>query len=471
MTAGIAALIPLSEGTQNFLVPNATFFVELAAFLLLFYLLARFVIPPINRAMTKRQEAIRTQFAELEEAKADARAAEEKFKAQTADARKQAGKIREEAKEQGDQIVAEAREQAQVEAKRIVDHGHAQLEAERKQALALSPRRGRHAGHEARQSHRRGEPRGRRAEQPRGRPLPGRPRDDGDRRGCRSAGRGPLMLRGASAEAQAELTSELEGSKGDADKLAEELFGVAAVLRGEPAVRRILTDASIEPDAKAALAGNVFGNALGETALKLVKSAVQRRWTVSHDLADVIEELGVLAAVRSAGDDGSKISDELFEVRRVVDQTQGLRTALSDPSRSASDKSELLRTLFGGKLLPATMLLVEQAATGSHGAIDGALEMFQHTAAHSHRREDRDRVRRPGALRRRAQPVGRRSRLAVRHRRSICWSCRTRRSWAGSGSRSATTSSTAPSPASSRTPNESSQADHAPPGMSGTQDN
>ena len=135
MTAGIAALIPLSEGTQNFLVPNATFFVELAAFLLLFWLLARYVIPPINRAMTNRQEAIRTQFAELEEAKGDARAAEEKFKAQTADARKQAGKIREEAKEQGDQIVAEAREQAQVEAKRIVDHGHAQLEAERKQAL------------------------------------------------------------------------------------------------------------------------------------------------------------------------------------------------------------------------------------------------------------------------------------------------------------------------------------------------
>jgi F-type H+-transporting ATPase subunit b len=135
MTAGIAALIPLSEGTQNFLVPNATFFVELAAFLLLFYLLARFVIPPINRAMTNRQEAIRNQFAELEEAKADARAAEERFKAQTADARKQAGKIREEAREQGDQIVAEAREQAQLEAKRIVDHGHAQLEAERKQAL------------------------------------------------------------------------------------------------------------------------------------------------------------------------------------------------------------------------------------------------------------------------------------------------------------------------------------------------
>ena len=68
------------------------------------------------------------------------------------------------------------------------------------------------------------------------------------------------MLRGASAEAQADLTSELESSKGDADKLVEELFGVAAVLRGEPAVRRILTDASVESDAKASLAGDIFGN-------------------------------------------------------------------------------------------------------------------------------------------------------------------------------------------------------------------
>jgi F-type H+-transporting ATPase subunit b len=117
-------------------VPNATFLVELVAFGVIIWILAKFVIPPVNRAMTARQDAIREKFADLDEARDDARKAEAEFKAQIADARKQAGKIREEAKEQGDQIVAEAREQAQVEAKRIVDHGHAQLEAERKQALA-----------------------------------------------------------------------------------------------------------------------------------------------------------------------------------------------------------------------------------------------------------------------------------------------------------------------------------------------
>ncbi len=191
------------------------------------------------------------------------------------------------------------------------------------------------------------------------------------------------MLRGASAEAEAQLTSELEGSKAEAGKLGEELFGAAAVLRGEAALRRIFTDASIEAEAKAGLAGNVFGSALGEAALGLVTSAVKLRWTSPRDLADVIEQLGVLAAVRSAGSDGGRISDELFEVRRVIDETPGLRTALSDPSRSASDKSGLLRSLFGGKLLPASLLLLEQAAAGAHGAIDGALESYQHTAAHA----------------------------------------------------------------------------------------
>jgi F-type H+-transporting ATPase subunit b len=121
---------------SNFLVPNGTFFVELAAFLLLLFLLRKYVIPPINRAMTARQEAIRAQFAELDEAKSEAHAAEEEFKSQIADARHEAARIREEAREQGAAIIAEMREQAQAEAARIVEHAHAQIDADRKAAYA-----------------------------------------------------------------------------------------------------------------------------------------------------------------------------------------------------------------------------------------------------------------------------------------------------------------------------------------------
>ena len=121
---------------SNFLVPNGTFFVELFAFAIMVWILAKFVIPPINRAMTARQEAIRQEFAELDEAKKEAHGAEEEFKAQIADARHEAARIREEAREQGAAIIAEMREQAQAEAARIVEHAHTQIEADRKSAAA-----------------------------------------------------------------------------------------------------------------------------------------------------------------------------------------------------------------------------------------------------------------------------------------------------------------------------------------------
>ena len=125
-------LIPLST---NFLVPNGTFIVELIAFAIIVFLLFKFVLPPINKAMEARQEAIRQQFADLDKAKADANSAKDEFEAQIADARKEAARIREEAREQGASIIAEMREQAQTEANRIVEHGKTQIEAERQQAV------------------------------------------------------------------------------------------------------------------------------------------------------------------------------------------------------------------------------------------------------------------------------------------------------------------------------------------------
>ena len=189
------------------------------------------------------------------------------------------------------------------------------------------------------------------------------------------------MLRRASADARDELTDQLAKVSGDTSALGEELFGVAGVIRQEAALRRILTDASIEAEAKAGLVGNVFGNALGESATELVKEAARRRWTASRDLADVIERLGVLALVRSAGDKGGEISDELFAVRRLVQGHDDLRTSLSDPSRSAADKRALLDGLLSDQLHAQTLLLVGQAVSGVHGAIDRALADFQHLAA------------------------------------------------------------------------------------------
>ncbi len=130
------ASVAITPMESNFLVPNGTFWVELAAFALLLFLLAKYVIPPINRAMTARQEAIRQQFAELDRAKDEADSAKDEFQSQITEARHEAARIREDAREQGAAIIAEMREQAQAEAARIVEHGKAQIEAERQAAVA-----------------------------------------------------------------------------------------------------------------------------------------------------------------------------------------------------------------------------------------------------------------------------------------------------------------------------------------------
>ena len=142
MSSVTSLLLPLTtlateeEGGSNFLVPNATFLIELAAFGIILFVLGKWVIPPINRAMTARQDAIRKQFNDLESARSEAEQAEQEFRAQIAEARHEAARIREEAREQGAAIVAEMREQAQAEANRIVEHAHAQIAAERQQAVA-----------------------------------------------------------------------------------------------------------------------------------------------------------------------------------------------------------------------------------------------------------------------------------------------------------------------------------------------
>src|SRR3954449_4982395 len=129
----VTAVHPMES---NFLVPNGTFLVSLLAFAILVWIFGKYLIPPINKAMTDRQEAIRKEFAELEQAEADARQAEADYKEQLNNAKHEAARIREEAREQGAQIVQEARDKAQVEADRIVEHAHTQIEADRKAAFA-----------------------------------------------------------------------------------------------------------------------------------------------------------------------------------------------------------------------------------------------------------------------------------------------------------------------------------------------
>jgi F-type H+-transporting ATPase subunit b len=123
-------------GGGNFLVPNATFLFELVAFGIILWVLWKFVIPVVTGAAAEREEKLRAQREEAAQAKSSAESTESELNALMADARADASRIREEARQQGARIIAEHREQAKVDADRVNAAAHEQIEGERSQALA-----------------------------------------------------------------------------------------------------------------------------------------------------------------------------------------------------------------------------------------------------------------------------------------------------------------------------------------------
>ena len=125
------------EEELNPLIPHtAEIVISLVVFALIFVLLKKLVVPMFERAYAARTAAIEGGIEEAQSAQKEAQAALEQYTAQLAEARHDAARIREEAKEQGAQILTELRAQAQAEAERITSTAHAQVEAERAQVVA-----------------------------------------------------------------------------------------------------------------------------------------------------------------------------------------------------------------------------------------------------------------------------------------------------------------------------------------------
>lgn len=120
--------------SSNFLVPNATFVVELAAFLIVIFVLARYVLPPLNSIMEQRQAAIRQGLADAEEAKQSRAEADVEKRRILDEARVQARAVVEEANKMAEQARVERRQQAEQEYERIVGSAQAEIEAQTRRA-------------------------------------------------------------------------------------------------------------------------------------------------------------------------------------------------------------------------------------------------------------------------------------------------------------------------------------------------
>jgi F-type H+-transporting ATPase subunit b len=124
-----------AEETNNFLIPNATFFVEVLVFLVILWFLGKKVVPRITGLLDERQNTIRQQFEDADKAKSEAEKARQEYQDALAETRREISRLREEANAEKAQIIDEARTTARAEAEAVAEQERGRLATERQQVL------------------------------------------------------------------------------------------------------------------------------------------------------------------------------------------------------------------------------------------------------------------------------------------------------------------------------------------------
>jgi F-type H+-transporting ATPase subunit b len=124
----------MSTGSK-FLLPNGTFVVELVVVVVILWLVTKYILPPLNKAMETRQEKIRSALEAADQARAEAAAADVERDKVLAAARDQARAIVAAAQATADQVKAEAGGRGQVEYERIVANAQNEVDTVRQRAI------------------------------------------------------------------------------------------------------------------------------------------------------------------------------------------------------------------------------------------------------------------------------------------------------------------------------------------------
>ncbi|HET9060308.1 MAG TPA: F0F1 ATP synthase subunit B [Acidimicrobiales bacterium] len=120
--------------TNNFLVPNATFIVELFIFLVVLGILAKYVLPFLNRTIDARQQLITQSINDAEEARRRAEELEAQRRAALEQSREEARVMKEEASRVGEQLRQELARKGEEEYQRLVARATADIEASARRA-------------------------------------------------------------------------------------------------------------------------------------------------------------------------------------------------------------------------------------------------------------------------------------------------------------------------------------------------
>ena len=128
--------LPMGEAVNPLLPKTYDIVWSVVPLVIILVIFWKLVLPKFQEVLTEREDRIEGGIERAEAAQAEAKAALEKYNSQLAEARTEAQKIRDEARAQGQRIIAEATTKANDESARIIESGEKQLAAQREQVVA-----------------------------------------------------------------------------------------------------------------------------------------------------------------------------------------------------------------------------------------------------------------------------------------------------------------------------------------------
>ena len=126
----------MADETGIFDLPNTSLiFWEIITFLILLFLLWRYVYPPIRDQIRRRQSEIDRAIDEAQKTRAEARELLAEYRRQIEEARVEARRILDEARKQGEAQRERTKQEAREEGERIIQRAREEIERERDNAL------------------------------------------------------------------------------------------------------------------------------------------------------------------------------------------------------------------------------------------------------------------------------------------------------------------------------------------------
>jgi F-type H+-transporting ATPase subunit b len=126
----VVVLAANSQAEGNFLVPNGTFFVELAIFLIVLGVIGAFVVPPISKVLKERDNMVTKTASDNKKSGEQFAAAQEDYEKALSAARVTASAARDEARAEGRKVLEEQRGRAEEQVSSTLQDAAEQLKRE-----------------------------------------------------------------------------------------------------------------------------------------------------------------------------------------------------------------------------------------------------------------------------------------------------------------------------------------------------